>query len=84
MQYKTKAAKWNGLKAANSTAAPEPQPDSDGHSSSANSLDSFSAESQVLNPASVNHSVFSRADSDVVDSIKESGTLAAGVIQGDI
>ena len=84
MQYKTKAAKWNGLKAANSKAAPEPQPDSDRHSSSANSLDSFSAESQVLNPASVNHSVFSRADSDVVDSIKESGTLAAGVIQGDI
>lgn len=83
MQYKTKAAKWNGLKAANSKAAPEPQPDSDRHSSSANSLDSFSAESQVLNPASVNHSVFNSADG-VVDSIKESGTLAAGVIQSDI
>lgn len=86
MHYKTKAAKWNCLKAASSGSAPDLQCDKDRALSAVNNQDSLSAEtlSLVLNPTSVNNSVSDTADCDVADIVEKNGTLAAGVIKGDV
>ena len=83
MHYKTKAAKRNCLKEADSGTAPDLQCDNDGSLSSVNSSDSVRTESQISNPGSINTSISDTADSAVADSCKKCETPAADAFKSD-